>query len=243
MLDLRGSNSFAQPDRTTSTGVPGVGTTDVSFTPPPRHSSPVMEAGSNAPAGRGISGVVSTKKDPIVLVVAIVSVALAGAAGLIGSYLVTQQQTKLISNTSKYDELVVKLHTGETGKNLQLIQTTAEQIKILTASKAQTPWVPLLDALGTQIPGAIQLKNAAFDSSTKLLTMSGSANTYEDIAHAIAALEASDRFSGVNLQNAAASQVETTIKVDFSIVATYLPTQPVVAATKVVPTATQGATP
>ena len=70
MLDLRGANPSSQPNQSMPTGVPGVGTTDVSFTPPTRRSSPVMEAGSNAPSGRGISGVASTKKDPIILVVA-----------------------------------------------------------------------------------------------------------------------------------------------------------------------------
>lgn len=239
MLDLRGTNS-SQSEQPAGIGVPSVGSTDVSFTPPPRRSSPVLDAGSNAPAGRGITSLGAAKSDSLLLVVALVSIAVAGVTGLVASYLVTQEQVKLAANTAKFDQSMTKLHSGQTGKNLALIETTANQLNVLATTKtAQTPWVSLLDALGGQIPGTIQLKNASFDSTTKLLTLTGSGATYDDVAHAIAALEASDRFSNVVLQNAAASQVETTVKVDFSVIAQYLPTQIVPA---VVTTPAQGAT-
>jgi Tfp pilus assembly protein PilN len=236
VLDLRGVNPSSQPEQSKSTGVPGVGTNDVSFAPPPRRSSPILETGSNTPSGKEITGVASTKKDPVILVVAIVSVAVAGAAGLFASYLVGNQQKKLITKTTDYDTLVGQLHSSQTGKDLELIQTTAEQLSVLkSASTSLTPWVALLDALSGQTPGAIQLKSTAFDSSTKLLAISGNGTNYDDVARVIAALEKSERFSNVALQNAAASQIGTVAKVDFSIVATYLPTQPPVVA---VPTAT-----
>ena len=237
MLDLRGTNS-SSPERPAPAGVPSVGSTDVSFTPPPRRSSPVLDAGNSGPTAKNISGVAAVKNDPVILVVALVSIAIAGVAGLVGSYLTTQQQVKLDTANKRYEQLNSQLHTGDTGKNLELLQLTALQVDVLAASKAQTPWVSLLDALGGQIPGAIELKNASFDSTTKVLTLGGSGASYDDVAHVIAALEASTSFANATLQNAASSQVENVVRVDFSIIAHYVPTTPVVAAT----TTTQGAT-
>ena len=226
MLDLRGAGQPSQPERP-PTGVPTVGSNDVSFEPPVRRSSPILNAGGNAPTSGVIAAVAANKKDPIIMVVAISSVAIAGAVGLFASYLATQEQVKLQTNSSKHDQLTAQLATGELNKQFKLIQTTSSQLSVLVKSKSlQTPWVSLLDALGGQVPGAIQLSNASFDSETKALTLSGNASTYDDVAHIIAAIDASDRFSAVVLQNTAVSQNKDSLQAAFSIIAQYVPITP-----------------
>ena len=223
MLDLRGTNSPSEPQTPVPTGVPAVGSTNVSFEAPARRSSPILESGAKAPTGKGISHVGDTKRDPIIFVVAIASVAIAGAAGLVASYLVTQQQTKLLAEDQKHATLVAQLTTGTTGENLTRIKTTALQLAVVGQSGSDTPWVSLLDALSGQVPGAVQLNNASFDSTTKKLTLNGNGKTYEDVAKVIASLEASTRFDQVILQNAAEAQTEDSVQVDFALVALYVP--------------------
>jgi Tfp pilus assembly protein PilN len=237
MLDLRGTQNSSQP---IPKGVPNVGTSDVSFAPSAQHSSPILETGSRAPNGKNISNISEIKKDPIILVVAIVSVAIAGATGVFANYQATQQQKQLETNTRKYDTLNAQLTTGDTGKNYQLIQTTAKQLAVLTASKADTPWVSLLDAMSGQVPGAVQLTNSAFDVKTKTLTLSGNGKTYDDVAHLMAALDASDRFDQVVLKNSSLNQTGTDLKADFSITTQFVPNPPA-ANTNATPT-TQGGT-
>ncbi len=223
MLDLRGTQSSSQPSTPAAAGVPNVGSNDVSFAPQPRRSSPILESGSAAPANNSIHGVTATKQDPAVPIIAVVCVAIAGAAGLLASYLVTQEQTKQLAANDKFQELTTQLTTGDTGKNLQLIKTTAAQAQVLTAAVQDTPWVSLLDAMSGEVPGAVQLKNATFDSQTKLLSLIGSGGSYDDVAHLMAALESSDRFSGVTLQSASSSQLDATVRTDFSMSVTYVP--------------------
>lgn len=237
MLDLRGTNPAAQPEGS-PVGVPPVGATSISFDAPTRRSSPILESGAKAPTGKGIVHVGDTTPGPVVMIVSIVAVAIAGAAGLVASYLVTQQQARLLTEENRHSQLVTQLTTGTTGAQLQRIQTTAQQLAAVGQQSGATPWVDLLDALSGQMPGAIQLTNVTFDSQTKVLTLNGNGTTYEDVAKAIASLETSTRFEKVSLQNAAEAQDEDTVQVDFAITATYVP----VLATPVPVTATQGAT-
>ncbi len=225
MLDLRGTNPPARPEGSLA-GVPPVGASSVSFEAPPRHASPILESSAKAPTGKGIVHVGDTTPGPIAMIVAIVVVAIAGAAGLVASYLVTQQQARLLADEQRHAELTTQLTTGVTGERLSLLQTTAKQLAAVGQQRGSTPWVSLLDALSSQVPGAIQLTNAAFDSQTKKLTLNGNGGTYEDVAKMIAALEASPRFEQVALQNAAETQIESAVKVDFAVVATYIPLLP-----------------
>ncbi len=245
MLDLRGTNSAPKPaQQPVAAGVPTVGANDVSFTPAPRRSSPILETGSAGP-GKTIQGVGAGRtNDPIVMVVALVSVALAGVTGLVASYLSVQQASRLTTATNQYDSLVAQRTTGTTGDNLKLIETTAAQLTALQGATAtSTPWAGLLDVFASQVPGAIQLKSSTFDSRTSLVTITGSGNAYEDVAHLAAALGASDRFKDVALQSAASVVTDTSSQIDFSLAATYVPVAPAAqAAASGTGTATQGAT-
>lgn len=223
MLDLRGTNSPSEPQTPVPAGVPAVGSANVSFEAPVRRSSPILESGAKAPLGKSIARVGNTKHDPIIMVVAIASVAIAGAAGLVASYLVTQQQARLLAEEQRHAEAVAALTTGTSGDNLVRIQTVAKQLAVVGQSGADTPWVSLLDALSGQVPGAIQLSNASFDSQTKKLTLNGNGKTYEDVARVIASIESSTRFESVVLQNAAETQTEAAVQVDFALTATYAP--------------------